>query len=71
VQVRPAGTPAALSLPALAERLRPLGEVDLRRYLLRFRAGDTALTIFPDGRAIVEGTTDPDRAKALHARYIG
>ena len=71
VEVRPAGPPAALSLAALAERLRPLGEVDLRRFLLRFRAVDAALTIFPDGRAIVEGTTDPDRAKALHARYIG
>jgi molybdopterin-synthase adenylyltransferase len=71
VQVRPAGSPAALSLKALAARLEPLGEVELRRYFLHFRVGDTALTIFPDGRAIVEGTTDPDRARALHARYIG
>ncbi len=29
------------------------------------------LTVFPDGRAIIKGTTDPGIARSLYARYIG
>ncbi|GBD15838.1 Molybdopterin-synthase adenylyltransferase [bacterium HR26] len=61
----------ALSFPALAERLRHSGEVSYNRYLMRFRAGSYELTIFPDGRAIIKGTTDPVEARSIYARYIG
>jgi adenylyltransferase/sulfurtransferase len=33
--------------------------------------GPLELTIFRDGRAIVRGTTRPDRARSLYAKYIG
>ncbi|MCM8748002.1 ThiF family adenylyltransferase [Thermomicrobiaceae bacterium CFH 74404] len=62
---------ASLSFPALAERLSRSGEVSYNRYLMRFRAGAYELTIFPDGRAIVRGTTDPAEARSIYARYIG
>jgi len=71
VQVRPASGPASLDLPSLAARLRPLGSVEEGRFLLRFDPGGHRMTIFADGRAIIEGTTDPTRARALHARYVG
>ena len=29
------------------------------------------LTIFPDGRAIIRGTSDPSIARSLYSRYIG
>jgi len=29
------------------------------------------LTVFPDGRAIVKGTTDPQLARGLVARWVG
>jgi len=29
------------------------------------------LTLFPDGRAIIKGTHDPDKARSLYARYLG
>jgi hypothetical protein len=29
------------------------------------------LNLFPDGRAIMVGCTDPAMARALYARYIG
>ncbi len=70
VQVRPAGTPS-VDVPALARRLRPVGPVDERRLFLRFRTPEASLTVFADGRAIVEGTTDPIRARALYDRYVG
>lgn len=65
--------PAKLDLPALADRLRPAGEVLVNRFLLRFddRLTDHQLTVFPDGRAIVKGTTDPVQARAIYARYVG
>ncbi len=29
------------------------------------------LTVFPDGRAIIKGTTDIAIARSLYARYVG
>lgn len=61
----------ALKLDQLAERWRPLGPVSSNRYLLRGRIEGYELTVFPDGRAIVKGTTDPAVARSVYARYIG
>jgi adenylyltransferase/sulfurtransferase len=38
---------------------------------LRAGVEDHELTLFADGRAIIKGTTDPDRARTLYARYVG
>jgi len=38
---------------------------------LRFFCQPYEMTIFPDGRAIVKGTTDTGLARSLYARYIG
>jgi molybdopterin-synthase adenylyltransferase len=61
----------ALDLRALEERLRPLGEVRANEFGLRFRTGTYEMTLFPDGRAIVKGTSDPGVARSLYARYVG
>ena len=47
--------------------------VDLRSndLLLRFRRGPHTLTLFADGRAIVQGTTDITVARSLYARFVG
>jgi len=60
-----------VDLAALAARLRPLGEVRANGLLLRFRRGEHTLTIFPDGRALVQGTTDTGLARSLYARFVG
>ena len=39
--------------------------------LLRFRRGPHTFTLFADGRAIVQGTTDITVARSLYARFIG
>ncbi len=69
VQVRDRERP--IDLPALAERLKPLGEVRANEYALRFVAPPYEMTIFPDGRAIVKGTADTGVARSLYARYVG
>jgi len=60
-----------VDLAALARRLEPLGEVRANGLLLRFRTPPHTITVFPDGRALVQGTTDVGRARSLYARYIG
>lgn len=46
-------------------------EVRCNQLLLRFRRGLHTLTLFPDGRALIQGTTDPAIARSLYARFIG
>jgi molybdopterin-synthase adenylyltransferase len=60
-----------VDLAALEARLRPHGEVRFNQLLLRFTRGEHTLTVFADGRAIVQGTTDPALARSLYARFIG
>jgi len=62
---------ARVSLPEIAKRLEPLGRVEVNDYLLRAHIDGYEITLFPDGRAIIKGTEDPDLAKSLYARYIG
>ena len=46
-------------------------DVRANALLLRFTRGPQTLTIFPDGRALVQGTTDPALARSLYARFLG
>jgi len=67
----------ALSLPNLAERLKPSGQVIANPFLVRLTVSESygehpiELTVFPDGRAIIRGTEDPALARTLYSRYIG
>ena len=63
--------PIKLDFEFLTKNLIHLGNVSSTRFLLRFSAEDCDFTVFPDGRAIIKGTDEPDRAMALYARYIG
>src|SRR5436309_5088804 len=60
-----------LDFGRMAEQLEALGEVSYNRFLLRFEAEGHEFTVFPDGRAIIKGTNDVDKARTLYARYIG
>lgn len=64
-------TQRRLNLEDLALRLRPLGDVRLNEFALRFTLPKFDLTFFPDGRAIIKGTTDVGVARGMYARYIG
>jgi adenylyltransferase/sulfurtransferase len=60
-----------VDLARLRETLAALGEVRANDFALRFFTSPYEMTIFPDGRAIIKGTTDPGVARSLYARYIG
>jgi adenylyltransferase/sulfurtransferase len=55
----------------LAERLKPLGDVRWNSMMLRFASGAYTLSVFADGRTVVQGTSEVPRARALYARFIG
>lgn len=71
VQITPS-TPLELNLDEWAVKLRPLGSVDKNAFLLRFQWDEThRLVLFPDGRAMIQGTDDPVYAKSIYAKYVG
>lgn len=60
-----------VDLQDLARRLGPLGAVRANDFAVRASIDAYDLTVFPDGRAIIKGTTDPGIARSLYARYVG
>lgn len=72
VQVSPAER-GKLSFADLAARLESSGRVEHNAWLLRLSLTDPdyEITVFRDGRAIIQGTEDIATARGLYARYIG
>ena len=55
----------------IALRLVPHGPVKHNDFVLKFWRDPYEITLFPDGRAIIKGTTDAAVARSLYARYVG
>jgi molybdopterin-synthase adenylyltransferase len=55
----------------MTERLTPHGTVRHNDFVLKFWRAPYEMTLFPDGRAIIKGTTDTSVARSLYARYVG
>jgi len=55
----------------LDRRLQPHGVVRHNDFILKFWHDPYEMTLFPDGRAIIKGTTDTAVARSLYARYVG
>jgi adenylyltransferase/sulfurtransferase len=57
----------------IASRLATAGSVESTPHLVRCTLSESGLglTVFPDGRAIVKGTTDPAVARSVYARFVG
>jgi molybdopterin-synthase adenylyltransferase len=55
----------------VTRRLAPHGPVRHNEFVLQFWHEPYEMTLFPDGRAIIKGTTDTAVARSLYARYVG
>ena len=71
VQIRTAAEVGSGDFAALTERLRHSGKVTNNGFFLRLTLEHHVLTVFRDGRAVVEGTTDPLEAKNLLSKTLG
>ncbi len=60
-----------LDFEEVTRRLTPHGPVRHNEFILKFWREPYELTLFPDGRAIIKGTTDTAVARSLYARYVG
>jgi adenylyltransferase/sulfurtransferase len=70
VQV-PASAGGLVDLPALAARLAGVADVTVNEWLMRAEVEPgIRLSVFADGRAIVDGTRDEARGRAIVARYL-
>ena len=66
---------SALDFGELGKQLAASGTVTANKFLLKFQVTDAGegyeFTVFPDGRAIIKGTDNTDRARTLYSKYIG
>ena len=60
-----------MDLAQMSERLKIHGTVKHNDFVLKFWHDSYEMTLFPDGRAIIKGTSDTAVARSLYARYIG
>jgi len=70
VQVLPS---SPLKMEALLKRLQQ-SEVEIlggNLYLMSFKVKNYTITVFEDGRALINGTSDERMAKSLYSQYIG
>jgi molybdopterin-synthase adenylyltransferase len=55
----------------MQRRLESHGVVRHNEFVLKFWRHPFEMTLFPDGRAIIKGTTDTGVARSVYARYVG
>jgi molybdopterin-synthase adenylyltransferase len=60
-----------VDLAEMSERLKSVGRVKHNAFVLKFWHDPYEMTLFPDGRAIIKGTSDTAAARTFYARYIG
>ena len=70
IQIRPA-KPIHYNLEQLAVQLRPYGEIQKNPYLVSCQAEDYRVVIFQDGRVVLHGVEDVQKAKTIYYRLLG
>ncbi|WP_438447557.1 ThiF family adenylyltransferase [Gorillibacterium sp. sgz5001074] len=61
-----------LDLTEWETTFRKLGPTERNPFLLKFQPSpDLTLVLFPDGRAMIQGTSDLTAAKTLYSKYVG
>ncbi len=72
VQVSP---PPGLKIdfPTIAEKVKNVAHAEpkFNAFMLKAEIKPHELTVFADGRAIIKGTSKPDEARSIYAKYIG
>lgn len=70
---RTASGHGSLDFSAIATKLAGVATAPIRHnaYMLRAQIDPYEVTLFPDGRAIIKGTSDPAKARSLYAKYFG
>ncbi|MBE3594423.1 MAG: ThiF family adenylyltransferase [Candidatus Carbobacillus altaicus] len=70
IQVRPRHA-KQVSLEEIASRWQSIGKVRQNEYLLRLEIDEIILTLFQDGRLLVQGVDSAERAMRFYEQYVG
>jgi molybdopterin-synthase adenylyltransferase len=70
VQIRPKSS-NLLDLDSIYKRWESIGASRKNPFLIKLALPENEIVLFPDGRAIIKGTSDFTRARNLYAKYIG
>jgi molybdopterin-synthase adenylyltransferase len=70
VQIKPKGQPQ-LNLDSIYQRWQKVGSTTRNAFLVKLILSGNELILFPDGRALIKGTTDFTRARDLYSKYVG
>lgn len=71
VQIRPQQT-QQFSLENISKRLKPVvRHLKMNPYLLSFQVEGLQIVLFRDGRALIHGTKEKEKAKRIYQRYVG
>ncbi len=65
------GENCGVDFPGLARKLSVSGAVIYNEYLLKASIPPFEITLFQNGRAIIQGTQDAGQAKSIYAKYVG
>ena len=65
------GENCEVDFPNLAKKLSASGAVTYNEYLLKASIPPFEITLFTNGRAIIQGTQDAGQAKSVYAKYVG
>lgn len=62
-----------LDFAAIAEKMKSVatGPVTFSRFMLQAEVEPFVISVFPDGRAIIKGTKNPEQARTAYAKYVG
>jgi molybdopterin/thiamine biosynthesis adenylyltransferase len=60
-----------VNLDDMSKRLQAHGSVRHTNFMLKFSKEPYEMILFPDGRAIIKGTSDMAVARSMYARYVG
>jgi molybdopterin/thiamine biosynthesis adenylyltransferase len=71
VQIRPPKK-QRISLPDISNRLKPIvQDLKANNYLISFLAEEVRVVVFQDGRALIHGTKEEEKAKQIYQKYLG
>jgi adenylyltransferase/sulfurtransferase len=71
IQLR-SGSSRIISIETLADSLKGLADdLIINPYLISFTFEENRIVLFKDGRAIIHGTNDPTRARAIYNKLLG
>jgi len=71
VQITRADGEEKINFVELKEKLSRIGRVEGNRFIMKFISEKYEISIFKNGRAIIQGTDDVNKARSLYSRFIG